>query len=480
MGSSSTAPGERNTGKILTVRSLLVVALLVGAVCAAIGVGGEGEIIDDIERYFSSNSLNTRGEIIARIEADPAYDPKNLSALLHRARVFEAPDATGGIDEFSVPLEHGESRTVSARIPANYDAATAWPMIYALHGTGGNAKSIIQYFERLLGERIEQFVVVAPNDYEQVVIHSAGDPSDEHLRVLSEARKRLHLDSDRIYCAGYSRGGHTAWTLAILHADEFASVLSLAGTFNLMGVDQLWEPFLPNIQHLPVYHVWGAHDDGGHSGLASPEGGIAGVSRLLRDRVEALKLPVTCYEYPERGHDNIVPPPEILDRWLKHERVHDPKTLQKTFRWPYQASAYWIKGEDWTGNHWDEKPFTVQPRKDESALDAYHRAIRARLGNLEATVEGQTVDIRRKKLRSAVIWIGDDLIDWDHPVAIRVSGREYFEGMLTRDLDLCLMQARRTRDFDRLRWSGVIFRSGKRPEVIQAQTEFPRGWDVTR
>jgi len=53
------------------------------------------------------------------------------------------------------------------------------------------------------------------------------------------------------------------------------------------------------------------------------------------------------------------------------------------------------------------------------------------------------------------VWIGDGMVDLEQPVALEVDGRRVFEGTLARDLDLCLSEAARTRDFDRLRWAGL-------------------------
>jgi hypothetical protein len=40
-------------------------------------------------------------------------------------------------------------------------------------------------------------------------------------------------------------------------------------------------------------------------------------------------------------------------------------------------------------------------------------------------------------------------------VTVVHNGREVFTGRIERDLGVALAQARRTRDFDRIRWAGV-------------------------
>ncbi len=53
------------------------------------------------------------------------------------------------------------------------------------------------------------------------------------------------------------------------------------------------------------------------------------------------------------------------------------------------------------------------------------------------------------------VWIGDGMVDWRQPVTVKAGGRQVFAGTLTPDLLVCLSQAARTLDFDRLRWATV-------------------------
>ncbi|MFQ5805495.1 MAG: hypothetical protein ACE5I3_03485 [Phycisphaerae bacterium] len=69
--------------------------------------------------------------------------------------------------------------------------------------------------------------------------------------------------------------------------------------------------------------------------------------------------------------------------------------------------------------------------------------------------------------------LGDDMIDWDQLVSLKVNGRKAFEGKLEPDLFVCLTQAVRTYDFERLRWTGLRFKSGSRTKIVTGHTPFP-------
>lgn len=435
----------------------------------------EAAILSGLSEYFRQTDPVARAESVTAIQGDPAFDRGRLGGWLHRARPvpsIEWDENRRAVIEVSLP--EGASRWVTIRAPAGYapTAGTPWPLIYALHGTGGDPDSILRYLERVLGERIEKFLVAAPADYQQVVVHNEGPVSQEHPAILRALRRNFDIDSDRVYCAGYSRGGHASWTLAVLHADQLAGILPLAGTFSLQGVDELWDAFLPNLKSSCIVHVWGAGDTQGDDGIASPQGGIAGVSRLLRTHTERLALPVTHLELSDRGHGDVSPPDDAIERWLACKRLHYPLQVQQTCRWCYQASAYWIEGHVWKGPHWDESPLQVQTGPGEPAADALHRAIRARLGRLTGSVEGQVIDVRRDKIQELTVWIGDGMVDLALPITLRVSGKEVWKGRLEPDLGVCMAQALRTYDFERLRWAGLRFRAGHKVEPVTAATVF--------
>lgn len=434
-------------------------------------LAGEREILTNIKAFFTANDPVRREQLARQIEADTVYQRQTIGEWLHRADLF--PRRQPGRDVLKVELSGGAVREVVLRLPAKYSEKSPWPLIYALHGTGADGDSIIRYLEAVLGPRVDDFVVAAPTAYEQVVIASEGPPSDEHPRVWLAIRKAVHVDASRMYVTGYSRGGHASWTLAVLHADQIAGAMPLAGTFHLIGVDQLWDAFLPNITNTRVFHVWGARDDLDDGGAASPHGGIAGVSRKLRDHCEKLNLPLVAFEDPERGHGNVLPPPELLSALLDCRREAYPRRIAQTCRWAYQGSAYWLEGRAWKGEQWENKQFNVTIRQGESGEEAYHREIRARLGELSGIVEGQVISVRSRKFTELTVWIGDGMIDWTAPVRLKISGKTAFDGLMESDLLVCLSQAARTYDFDRLRWAGFRNRSGRKLERVTGATTFP-------
>jgi len=376
-----------------------------------------------------------------------------------------------GPHELSVALDTGEARNVTVRIPKHYDPARAYPLLYALHGTGGDGPGFLQFAERLLEKRVDDYIVAAPTGYGQRVIHEEGPPSSEHIAVLTAVRKYAHVDSDRVYITGYSLGGHTTWTVAVLHADQFAAAIPLAGSFVLPDVDKLWDDFLPNLANTAVLCCWGAKDTKTAGGTVESEhGGVAGMNRKLIERARQAGVAAVGFEDPQQGHGGVWPQPELLDQALSKRRVHYPAKVTHKFRRVTDAQAYWLEAREWKGKEWTEAVFKGTLKPGENPRDALVREIRYRLGQLEGERDGQTISIRRKNVDDIIVWFGDAAdagLDWGKPVLLKASGNKAFEGVLKPSVLMCLSEAARTYDFDRIRWAAVRVKGG-RGKVLDA------------
>lgn len=430
----------------------------------------ERQILDRLRSYFAADSGPRRAALAREIAADPAFERARVREWLHASAPFEP--LPPGRRSITVPLDTGETRTVVLRIPAGYDPARPWPLIYALHGTGGDGESIIAYLEQVLAARCDEFVIAAPSGYGQHVIDQGGPPSREHLDVLTAVRKAAHIAADRTFVTGYSLGGHTAWTLAVLHADQFAAAIPLAGSLVIADVDEFWPDFIPNLANTHVLCCWGERDLANTSGAAASEhGGIAGMNRRLTRLAQRSNLPVIGHEVAGKDHGGIVPPPPLLENALAKSRVACPRQVRHTFRRLEQAHCYWLEARAWEGPAWTDEPFKGVLRPGEDPRAALHREIRTRLGRLEGTLDGNRVKLSRKHVDQVVVWLGDTPdsgIDWTQPVTLTAGGRKVFDERVAPDLAVCLAEALRTHDFDRLRWAGLLYEGGQKVRRITA------------
>jgi len=461
-------------------RSIFLVWGIVWAVphTAAPARADDARICAALAQYFREADAAQRAAIARRIEADPAYSRAGVRQWLHAADLFEP--LPPGRRHIRVPVDGGPALEVTIRVPRGYDPQRPYPLIYALHGTGGTGDGIIDYVERVLGEDVEEFIVAAPAGYQQIVIRANTPPTAEHLTVVRAVRQVMHIDAGREYALGFSRGGHAAWTLAALYPYEFAGVLPIAGTLILPDPEALFEVFLPNTAGTRVLACWGQNDTlSADSVTPSEQGGVAGLNRRLCTLAAGLRLPITWFEVPDKGHEYIEPPQKDLRALLAVRREAYPRSFQHVFPFARQGYTPWVEPHAWRGPWWDEKPIELAFRAGENSSDpavrraALARAVHSRLGELDGEIKGQEIRVHRKQITELTVWIGDGMIDWEQPVVLKVNGRKAFAGKLTPELDVCLSQAVRTYDFDRLRWAGLRFKSGSRTRVVTADTAFP-------
>lgn len=105
------------------------------------------------------------------------------------------------------------------------------------------------------------------------------------------------------------------------------------------------------------------------------------------------------------------------------------------------------------GEVWPNHPAPRNPRPGESINDAIAWALIQQQGELHGEIDGQTITVTSKNVEELTIWISDGMIDWQQPIRVVAEGAEVFNGPVAPDLLVCLSQAARTYDFDRLRWA---------------------------
>lgn len=457
-----------------TTRAIMLGCLLIP--CNA-SLGGEREIIASIEAFFQATEQEREASLVQSIESDPDYDRAKVGDWLHRAKLF--PNQAAGERMFNIELDHGEYRSLLISIPADYTPDRPWPLIISYHGNGSGEAYSLARVKRLLGDRIDEYVVVCPGNAGQDIIDAVGEPSVEHPLTLRTIKELFHIDSDRVYVWGKSAGGFMAWTLATLHADMYAGVMPLGCAYSIPAyIDGLWETMLSNVSNLPMIHVWGGKDGlKCLQVLGVPENPtIAAMNSVLTETVNRLGLDnVLLHRMPDNRHSGMTPPADAFARFMSSSRNNTPKTIHHRFRYIYQSSAYWLEGHTWVGEQWRSESllFLDILQGGEEKRQEMGRMIHDRLGGFDATHEGQVFDIKRRHVGEMTLWIGSDMVDWETPVKVSVDGAKVHDAILTPYLGVCLAQAKRTRDFDRLRWAGLRIDGDGTAIPVTMNTIFP-------
>lgn len=168
-----------------------------------------------------------------------------------KTQEINADSGIAGPGDYSFTIQHaGLERMYRVHVPENYDFAKPVPLLFALHGGGGNMNHHAEdanYGHISMSER-EGFIVVFPNGFSKLRTGRfatwnagacCGAARDENVddigfirRILAEVSGQLNIDSSRIHATGMSNGAMMAYRLACEMPEVFKAVAAVAGTDN--------------------------------------------------------------------------------------------------------------------------------------------------------------------------------------------------------------------------------------------------------
>ncbi len=158
-------------------------------------------------------------------------------------------------------LNVGRTMRFIVLLPAGYDASKSYPVLYLLHGLGGN------YTDWTARTKLRQYlepyalIIVMPDADDSWYVNSFGDPhgrfEDYIINDLQGyVRSRFAIDTARQAIAGLSMGGYGAIMLALRHPADFffagglSSALSMPRDFDLRRKDPFWKATIPNLMRI--------------------------------------------------------------------------------------------------------------------------------------------------------------------------------------------------------------------------------------
>jgi dienelactone hydrolase len=429
-----------------------------------------------VRAYWAERDEGALAALARRIASHPDYRPSRLRDWLHRGVPFD--ESAPGPATMTVQSEPGASRQVTLILPDGYRRDRAWPLVYALHPSGEPADRWAVQVRRMLGARAREFVIASP-EYRQNYIAAKAPFVAEHAAILDAVARRVHVDANRVYAFGYSRGGFAAWYVGLYFADRFAGVVALAAGFDVApGPDGFWKHLAGNVAHVPVLNAWGEKDALVIRDLAEkPAGTFAESNRWFTRALGGMDLPVTNIEVAGGEHNQLAPPGEAIVDILNRRRVVDPPRVGHAFRHLHQASAYWLEALSWVGDAWSDPwpaPAGVQPGETEAA--ALARTLEPLLGRLGGVRDGQVLRVTRRHIGDIVIWLGERSVNWEQAVTVECDGKAVFSGKVTPDAGVALARAKATMDFERLCFAGIRVSASGDASLVTAATMPEPAW----
>ncbi len=159
-----------------------------------------------------------------------------------------------GLHETFIRVADGTLQPVAVFVPPTYDPSKRYSLVIALHGRPQSEAELLgQPFLRRLAAA-SATIVVAPwgrGNYD-----FAEPAASEVYDAVSAAEHAFSIDRHKIFLVGYSMGGFSVFSVAPLHADRWAGIMSISGAM----ANGTMRNFVARCRNVNLYIVNGAED----------------------------------------------------------------------------------------------------------------------------------------------------------------------------------------------------------------------------
>jgi tetratricopeptide (TPR) repeat protein len=352
-------------------------------------------------------------------------------------------------DYFGVARKH----SFFLYVPPGYDPARPTPMIVYLHGENTKHRRMHRsesrtflmdnpFHEIARQENLLLMCPVADNDVNWWEQNNINALSNELVMV----KKRFNVDDNAVWLSGHSKGGTSAFGIAINAPSAFASFYPMNAT-----------PIptrLGNLQHRPIYSTYSSKD---------PKFPIENMEALWR---------VACEQNANwlfrelHGHDHSYH--SYIDQELPHmvQHMFQSKRPPLPSRITWETSMDVISGCDWlrvervtpgqNRAEWHDRSSSSADALP-SSLDATKPGLRRNedTGKIRAVVNGNTFHVETSQIGEFSIRLNPQMVDFRYPIKVYVNGRLLHDEQVMMDSDVMMNYFDREADRQRI-WGNVL------------------------
>lgn len=353
------------------------------------GAAASAAAVAALETYLSK-PVGERGAIrdepfaAVALTRDDAAAARRLLVEGHAAMVLETRAAE---------MKAGRLRLGELEMPFTIKVFGEKPaggrsMVVSMHGGGGAPKAVNdgqwENQKRLYTLREGVYVVPrAPTDTWNLWHQDHIDPLFE--RLIENLVVFEDVDPDRVYLMGYSAGGDGVYQLAPRMADRFAAAAMMAGHPN--------ETSPLGLRNLPfTIHM------GGKDAAYNRNQTAANWEKMLADlrSKDPEGYPHLVAIHPDKGH------------WMDRQDAVAVPWMMQYRRDRFPKRVVW-KQDDVTHDRFYWLGVDGDQRKGGSEV--------------VATRDGQTIDVVSEQVEQVRVFLNDEMVDLDKPVAITSAGR---------------------------------------------------------
>ena len=199
-------------------------------------------------------------------------------------------------------------------VPENYDPMKKYPLVVALHGSGGRPKP--NFGKKFNGK----YLMVQPWGRGDLAYEGLADY--DVMRIIEYMKEWYNIDSSRIYITGGSMGGRGTWGVATRHPDTFAAAAPICGWADGLSLE--------NLKNIPIFNQHGQKD-----WTVSID-----QSRFAVDQLQKRGYSIAHKEFPEAGH-SIANKYPVIDWLLTFQKPKKTLAVVYSCQNPEWGKAYW-------------------------------------------------------------------------------------------------------------------------------------------
>ena len=412
-----------------------------------------------VTSYFNAQTDADRAAVVKTLKERHDIPIAQVEDAVRRGVFYKPRDA--GTFNRKITLEFDGTETdCTFYVPPGYDAHKPYAALVVMHGVHGTGAA---FLSRWLPYAIPRnMIVIAPTTVDRVDQKTGKAFGKEHgygaheiersvpLSALNAARHLYNIDSDRVYIAGASMGGHGTWDSILTRTDRFAGGIVECGVPILEGWLLTRHLLLPNLFQTRLWVMQGTPDE--EQPLINTD---------VTDRLKKLGCPVEYRQLEGRGHGSY---PELSDQALDFvlgvKRDNYTKKIAKVVHRIAHGRAWWVRVDKLRGDEWEPTThIDVQangPLSNAEMLQKAEAQVEQKLSRVDAEVlPGNVISLKTKKVDRLTVFLHDKLVDMDKPVILRVNGSLRQSKRVPRDVGFLLEEVRREYDTGRIFYNSV-------------------------
>jgi S-formylglutathione hydrolase FrmB len=192
--------------------------------------------------------------------ASAACAPAATTAAGAPAATAATPSDSIVVDSIAAASFGGKTMRFHVALPPHYDPAHRYPVLWLLHGYGGDDENWIKLTNFVHDAAAYPMIVVLPavgDSWYVDAVHDTTQRAEEYMiRELPAAiERRFLIDTTRQAIAGLSMGGYGAVVLALRHPDRYTVAGSLSGA---LSVPATYDSVSKKVAGPSIVHAFGA------------------------------------------------------------------------------------------------------------------------------------------------------------------------------------------------------------------------------